>query len=392
MSRFIYLIMDALLLSINITMYIPRMVLAVYRKEKDIVIFVPLFFSILAFYFNPTYEYDLFRHYQSYELYINNYSEGFNKDFFLYGLFVIGKFFNFSRGFLPFISCFLIYFSLSSVFIKIHENDRSLSGINYIFSYILVLSSVSLVLYTGIRFSSSVAAFCLGIYYFAVQGRVRFLSLILFSPLIHVSMLLPVLIFLFCLCFNLGKNYNRIIHLFLLAFSLFFGLNSHVILEQLVNIINSFNLLLGASIDIATYITGTYGKDRISGFNSTGQLIYNISIYAKLMVIVIHYISSIDRTDLLSRFNMVLSCACISIIQYSTFYGRYSQVLIVCLIYSILSENNKNFSKKILLLLLFVYLIFFRLIDLKDNISVYINSYYDFNNLSLFNLIYDLII
>ncbi|HAL9775440.1 TPA: hypothetical protein H7W20_004745, partial [Escherichia coli] len=66
---------------------------------------------------------------------------------------------------------------------------------------------------------------------------------------------------------------------------------------------------------------------------------------------------------------------------------RYGTFLIFFIVYYLSTLQKKTNIEIIYFLMLIVYLIFFRTIDIKDNISVYTESYSNILNLSLIKVL-----
>lgn len=382
--------LDLVLLSINVLFYIPRMVLSVLNKEKNYIIFIPLFLSILAFNFVPPYEYDLYRHFEVY----NNIKLGNNSthyDLFLNSLFQLGVFFNLHSGYIPFFSCFIIYYSISYVFYDMYRDVR-LSSVKYLTLYFVFIISVPIILYTGVRFSTGIAFFILGVYLLSKGKVTKGSVLLILSSICHFSMIMVILVYLVSILISKFKiKYTHKVLYMLLCMLLSF--NNDIVLSLIIYIINLFNELVGINIDINTYVLGRYGAERSSSFNSTGLIIYNLSVYLKLVLILIFYFSFIKLNDRLSIFNMILSGVCVILIPYATLYGRYSQILVIMLLISIMSsfaDGVRNWKLYIIITGFLLYFSFFRMIEIKENYSVFINSYSNVFGLSFLDLIYNI--
>lgn len=121
-------IIDVTLLSINALLFLPRLIIGVASADKNIAFSFPLMLSILAYYFSPPSTYDLFRHYENYQIFISTGEVSFIRDYYLLALFSIGALFSLKANFIAFISCFILYYLwykilFNSFFYKITVKD-----------------------------------------------------------------------------------------------------------------------------------------------------------------------------------------------------------------------------------------------------------------------------
>ncbi|EFO2784876.1 O181 family O-antigen polymerase, partial [Escherichia coli] len=100
----LYIILTMYSLFVSIYLSIPLLLYGIITNKKGTPLFIALFFSILGYSFTPPFEFDLYRHYESYEYYLQ-YNEFLYpiKDFYLSFLFLIGKNLSLKKEFLYFI-------------------------------------------------------------------------------------------------------------------------------------------------------------------------------------------------------------------------------------------------------------------------------------------------
>ncbi|HGU1879963.1 TPA: O112ab family O-antigen polymerase, partial [Escherichia coli] len=109
-KNFVLIIFDVICLFFNVFIYVPRLIIGVLTVDKTLIITFPLMLSVLAYNFIPPETYDLYRHYENYQNFLNNNEVSFIRDFFLYFLFTVGRFFDLNNGFIAFVSCYILYF------------------------------------------------------------------------------------------------------------------------------------------------------------------------------------------------------------------------------------------------------------------------------------------
>ena len=382
------ILFDLSLLMINIVLYIPRLFISLLVRDKSIMYMLPLFFAIISVSLIPPYNYDLFRINHNYTNYLLYNEFQYVRDLYLYSLFFVGKWIGLNPGFLTFISCYLIYFSSLKLLFS-NKNLFKFKNIEYFALVLIILLSVSVIQYTGIRFSSALAFLLLSCHYHFNNRNKKAILFLLLSIITHISIviLLPMLFLSSRLKNKKKARYKQLIFL-LIMFVL--GFFSNIITDALIYIVNMVNNILGWSfISISTYISGEWGVDRNSALNSTGQMVSNLNVYMTCMFMFsILFIT--PRNIKLFNIYVVLAGFTFLLQQYSTIFDRYSQVCIIYIIVLIV-YIPKGRSTYAYMFLFMLYFLFLRIIDIRNNIDFLLTGYADLYNHSFINTIIEVI-
>lgn len=242
-------------------------------------------------------------------------------------------------------------------------------------------------IYTGVRFSTGLILGIYGIIYWIQYSRpVKGFIFLCLSVTAHFSMMVILVLFLFNRFVPLLESRKvRQVSIFIALLFLFFKNEIINIFTLLINSVNSF--FGWGFISSDTYITGKWGMERAAELNSTGQIVLGIKSYGLLFLLVM-FCWIIDLRK--NKFTTFYYLTCIVTLFTFPFYAvfdRYATFLTFLIVSYMTTIKDKNHKELIFLFLLFIFLMFFRLIDLKDNILVYLYSYSDVTKLSLINIV-----
>ncbi|STO56904.1 EpsG family protein [Grimontia hollisae] len=368
-------------LYINVLLYIPLLVYGILKKEKEKgnVLFFPLFLSIVSFGFQPPYEFDLYRHYETFDQFCKfSYEISFIKDLYLPFLNYIGCYFGFTHKFIYVVTVFIYYFIVCFIikdFFSGHNNDHIY--VKFFLCAFLILNN-NLVEISGLRFPASLS-FSILYLWRETKGKKDLIQYVLLalSILSHFSMIILVVM---NLAFKLsGSLFSRYKSIVAVSLSLILGLLlvKPFVSLLLVTVQNKIGFYIGAE----TYTSGEWGAERIEiqGYNSTGAFVERFKLYYNVFVlwviIVILALSASFNSKNITRLT-VFTCVCFIFIPFDTIYFRYQnipQILSVFIIYE--HRNNlKKFTICLLIILIFSKLILQYLIGFLSSYSIYIKS------------------
>ncbi|ENP0106676.1 O112ab family O-antigen polymerase [Escherichia coli] len=385
-KNFVLIIFDVICLFFNVFIYVPRLIIGVLTVDKTLIITFPLMLSVLAYNFIPPETYDLYRHYENYQNFLNNNEVSFIRDFFLYFLFTVGRFFDLNNGFIAFVSCYILYFYwLKILYINFDYKAKKKNSPLY---FLIFFITPPLVIYTGVRFSTGLILTLYGIVNWIQLRNVKLgIVYIICGLTAHFSMALIALIFIFTSYFNniFSNKYLRVGFVF--SALLVISFNEQLV-RFLTTVIEFINQLFDWNfISIDTYITGKWGLERAQELNSTGQLVLGIRNYGMLFLILLFCPLISFNKNKYTNFYYVMCAVTILVFPFTAVFDRYGTFLIFFIVYYLSTLQKKTNIEIIYFLTLIVYLIFFRAIDIKDNISVYTESYSNILNLSLIKVL-----
>ncbi|HEM7526760.1 TPA: hypothetical protein U2J52_002995 [Providencia rettgeri] len=393
-KRTINIITDISLLSINVLLFLPKLILDIFLKKDSLAISFPLFLSILAYFFIPPIEYDLYRHYENYQVFIYFERVDFIKDYSLLFLFYIGKLFNLAPAFLPFISCFVMYYIwYNGLFKRISSSHN-----NFLFPvfFILFFISIPLVLFTGIRFALGLA-FVMQSLFFRDQGKQKLAYIfLLLAILTHFSLIVIALIII-ANPIIAKLNYSiRSIAIIAITFSIPFQEEISFLIIESIQWVN--NKLFGwEAISTETYITGKWGVNSSNRLNEIGKLVQQIQTIGLLSIMILYhflfakYIEK--KSNLFNNVTFASIILCIITFNYYAIFDRYGIIVTLLISYNLITYfKYKLISHISFVIFYFTYLLLFRIIDFKNNFVVYDQSYSDIFHLSLINTIYEMLL
>ncbi|HEF8780570.1 TPA: EpsG family protein [Providencia rettgeri] len=354
-SRIVFNLTAIITLSIHIILFIPLLAYGVLTKKKDLILYFPIFCSIIAITFTPPFDFDLYRHYEAYDYYCR-YNDSFfsMKDLYLPSLNYLGCKFGFSHNFIYFTTV-IIYYYIICYIIKETFTQPGWYVLKLILTLLLILTN-NLVEVSGIRYAIALAFSSL--YFMNVsKGNEKFSTYVFIALAIlsHFSMIILVLIHI--LFKNTKELFNSKCSIILVTISLLIGL---LFIKPLLELsILSFQDIIGISIGAETYTSGEWGADRlkIQGFNSTGIFVESFKLYYNIFVAWLSIVLfSITLPYKSSCYKLLVLCSCIIFLftSFDTIYFRYQYFLIFLSVLLLYEQRLKltNWSMIILLLLL----------------------------------------
>lgn len=362
-SSGVYIFISVLTLSLNALLFIPLLIKGIITKQKSTPLFASIFFALISYYFTPPEEFDLYRHYESFEYFLIN-SEPLHKlkDLYLLSLFNIGEYLNIKKEFLYATSTIIYYYIITSVLISLLiKNDIRDKTLILILSFLYLFSN-TLVEISGLRFTTGLAFSILFLYkFFLVENKKASIYIyMLLAILSHFSlMIIPITILIYKLLSKLFID-NKF-SIFLLFFTLLLGLFfiNDLISILIINIENTTGLYIGAE----TYTGGAWGVNRldIQKYNSTGFFVEKsklyITILISLIISLVLIFSKKDYLNNLSKYLILLTSISFLLIDFDTIYFRYQSLLTIITL-MIITTNKIDYKKlnsgSIILILLYI--------------------------------------
>lgn len=349
-SSGVYIFISVLTLSLNALLFIPLLIKGIITKQKSTPLFTSIFFVLISYYFTPPEEFDLYRHYESFEYFLIN-SEPLHKlkDLYLLSLFNIGEYLNIKKEFLYATSTIIYYYIITSILISLLiKNDIRDKTLILILSFLYLFSN-TLVEISGLRFTTGLAFSILFLYnFFLVKNkRISIYIYMLLAILSHFSlMIIPITILIYKLLSKLFID-NKL-SIFLLFFTLLLGLFfiNDLISILIINIENITGLYIGAE----TYTNGAWGINRldIQKYNSTGFFVEKsklyITILISLIISIILIFSKKDYLNNLSKYLILLTSISFLLIDFDTIYFRYQSLLTIITLMAI-TTNKIDYKK-----------------------------------------------
>lgn len=368
------------LMFFNIILAFPIILKNIYQKKESIFL-LALFFAIIGFYFRPQIEsYDIYRYYHMFdfpkelEIFLK-----FSKDKYVEYLINLIKEFKLPKYFLGFTSAFILYYFLFKSFFKnlyIKNNKK------YFLAFIIFMSSIPMLAYTGIRFFPAVAVFIYGIFlYFEKNKRyIIFMGMALF---IHFSLIIPVFIFILYVLLKNKLSIKTLKICAIIAFIIGIFLNQNLIIE----IVNTLHKTLNKEIIDKAYLTGKWGNSYLSSFNIIGFIV-NFTIINLRKIILFLYIFVMDKKEEMNKYILMIIIFDFIIQQFFVpneryFFVAYYMILILnAKRIDILKKNRWGLFYRIILLYNFI-IIFF---DIKDHYLSLFVSYANIFKISILDM------
>lgn len=362
-SSGVYIFISILTLSLNALLFIPLLIKGIITKQKSTPLFTAIFFSLISYYFIPPEEFDLYRHYESFEYFLLN-SEPLHKlkDLYLLSLFNISEYLNIKKEFLYAISVIIYYYIITSVLISLLKtnniNDKKLI---LILSFLYLFSN-TLVEISGLRFTTGLAFSILFLHkYFIVKNKkISIYTYMLLAILSHFSLIIiPITILIYKLFYKLF--FDKKFSIFLLFFTLLLGLFfiNDLISILIINIEDITGLYIGAE----AYTNGAWGVNRldIQKYNSTGFFVEKSKLYITILISLIISIllifSKENYLNSLSKYLILLTSISFLLTNFDTIYFRYQSLLTIITL-MIITTNKINYKKlnsgSIILILLYI--------------------------------------
>lgn len=349
-SSGVYIFISILTLSLNALLFIPLIIKGIITKQKSTPLFTAIFFSLISYYFIPPEEFDLYRHYESFEYFSLN-SEPLHKlkDLYLLSLFNIGEYLNIKKEFLYATSVIIYYYIITSVLISLLKiNNIRDKKLILILSFLYLFSN-TLVEISGLRFTTGLAFSILFLHkYFIVKNKkISIYIYMLLAILSHFSLIIiPITILIYKLFYKLF--FDKKFSIFLLFFTLLLGLFfiNDLISILIINVEDITGLYIGAE----AYTNGAWGVNRldIQKYNSTGFFVEKSKLYITILISLIISIllifSKENYLNSLSKYLILLTSISFLLTNFDTIYFRYQSLLTIITL-MIITTNKINYKK-----------------------------------------------
>lgn len=344
LERLTFNLFSIITISVNVFLFIPILIYGLLKKEKDLVFYFPLFCAIIASTFTPPFEFDLYRHYESYDYYCRNQSIAFSiKDLYLPTINYLGCNLGFTHKFIYFISTILYYFTVCYIIKKLFDTSGTYF-LKLCLILILILTN-NFVDISGIRFPVALAFSYLYFFYLPKnKGGIVYLFMAL-AILSHFSMLILIFIhFTFLMLRGIfTRNFSIIISSITLVIGLFF-------VKPIVELsLLAFQNFLGIYIGAETYTSGEWGADRldIQGYNSTGVFVEKFKLYYNVFIIwisIILFSKNVYYKTNYYKIFIISTCILFLFIPFDTIFYRY-QFFVIFLSVLLLYEQRYTMKR-----------------------------------------------
>ena len=376
-----YNIIFFLIISINFLVSIPLFIYGII-KRKISALNVGIFFALLHSKFHPLNNgFDIRRYLnliRNSKLYLEYFNVS-NKDYYVKYIIKLINGFNFREESLVFITSFLGYFFLYKSFLI--SNKKNSSGK----MFFLIIFSIPLLFFSGIRFFLGMNIFLYGIVLLLLKRNYKGIVYIVISIFIHNSLL--ILIVLSFLTIILKKPMIKY-RIYTLSVVLFFFFDRIKLDEYLIELVNSFNKLIGKVYFYPEgYLSEGY-KYTVSNFknlNIVGYVFSYFMLYLRKMVLVL-YIVIADK-KYINNFIYLVTIILLFLQRYLVIFERYYILVSILILFIINCTYSKNKKLKYVILNIIIYDFFNYLYDFKYFFYWLVYDYKDIYKYSLLSFI-----
>lgn len=373
----------------------PLIVLSSLKKNKNIVFFITIFSFVMGYFFIPIYEeYDIYRHYETYKkiIFYEDINKYYTKDYYIRILILILKSLNLKENFIGGISCSILYHSLAKCFLIASNNFKNLKSKESLFWLIISILSVPFIFYTGIRYSTAVSFYILGITkYIYEKNKAMFVLFMALSILSHFG-ILPIIVITLFYIINKKLFSIKVLKIIVLAFFIVGKFNILLFIVKIIEMINLYGIV---HFNIDGYIIGDWGINYGLQMNSTGQTVF---LLRKILsqIIMLYYSMLSFRLNSIKLKKIILILISYSFLVQSFFipFERVERIIFILIIISLIGKNNSIFKeKKRCLFIGLIIIVTFtnQLFDIKSNYMSYFISYGNFMKVSLIRIFYDIL-
>lgn len=379
-----------------INIYI-TLILFVYNllKKKISPTIGAIILSINAYYFIPFKGSDLYRYYN-----MLRYNDGglqiiFKQqlDIYLEYLVWLVKKMGISYNFIAFISCYIIYYYFFKSFQIVMENKK-IEQKKYLLIFLTYFLLIPVTSYQGLRFYPAVSIFTYGIiceYY--NKNNIKSFFYLLFSVMVHSSLILPVIIyFVLKYVFKGREKYLKLNIFIYLTFILGFFLNSKLIISLIKNFIF---IPVDMKRYIYEYISGNFGDNLLASKSFIAKVGFYIFYYLRILIVLIMIKIISNKSNRVYNFLKIMLILIGSLVNFSILNERYlySVVYIQFLLMTdeYINRRVKPRDYNILLLLLNLNSIILFLMFIRTQHLNIIQSYLNILKYNLVSLLLDLL-
>lgn len=370
-----------ILMIFNNFLALPFLIRKIYMK-KESVFLLALFFAVLGFYFRPFNNmYDIYRYYELFNISKNlEIFLKFSKDKYAEYLIMIIKYFGLPKYFMGFTSAFIVYYFLFTSFFKnlIIKNEKK-----YFIAFIIFITSIPILGYTGIRFFPATAIFTYGMVLY-INKEKRYILFLIIPIFIHFSLMIPLLFFIIYRLFISKVSISLLKKIAIISFVCGLILNQKIFLE----IANSINELYGKEIIGTGYIAGKWGDQYLTSFNVVGVIVNAIIINLR-KIILLCYIFILEEKEKINKFILIM-ISFIFLIQHffipseRYFFAVYYFILIFNINKLKLSKKNRKLNIFWVIIILYNFIVLF--LDIKGHYLSFILSYSNIFKISILNI------
>lgn len=379
-------ILTVFMLILNVFFAFPNLILLINRKDKKYPFLCALFFAVLGFFFTPHMSGDYTRIISRV-----NYLEPkiifLQADIFLPILVYLVSYFNLSKRVIGFTSAFILYyFILKSLYI-VSKNRRIKN--REILNFIIFISSIPIISYTGVRFSTGLSFFIYGIviFYFEKYEKSAYFFLVI-AICCHYSFFFPVIIFFLCLK-KLSMKKAK--------FILFMSILSGIIMtpEILLIIAQLINNIFDNNIISKVYITGEWGNNYLNEKSLLSKIIYYFNRICETIILT-YYIFGLkvyNNKNLKIVIIIFSGILYFLVFSYSEVSNRFFLIILLLIILETLNSKflaKGNFKIKILYIFILIHNFLKICIDIYLQHESFIISYSEFYKINLLNCIINL--
>lgn len=364
---------------------------SIYKKKWSPLV-IAIFMGVLAYYFKPFENGDLYRYYQFFDNPIQReiiFRQ--QKDFFAKVLitFIIKS--KIPRNFLAFFTCiFCYYFFLKSFYIII--KSKKISSQKYYFYLGFYFFSIPLTCYQGIRFYPAVSIFVFSVFLKFVFNKWYYIFFMLGSILIHISMVLPVFIFILYSLIKNKINIKIIKIMIFLSFVCGVIINDDIIRKLLMFL---HNILYFIPLNyVEEYIGGKFGINNIKNLSNQGLIAYYILQNLKILILLTYTFFNKNKNEI-NKYIYLLIFFSLFFLKFRTIFERFfywSIYLMILLSVAECKEKMRLYSNYLYFYITTIFLNFFVLIMLvRTQHNNIVSSYFNVFKISLINIIYEVI-
>lgn len=382
-------ILTIFILMINALIGFPLILINALKKSKYLSIFIGIFAFIMGYFFVPSNEtYDIYRHYWNFENLTSKESflAWYSHDYYLQYLILFLRKWKLDSNFLGAISCFLLYYFLVKSFMVL-KKYKKLNASNTIFWFVLVILSIPLISFSGLRYYTALAIYIFGVIKLIYERKKIGFLYLLSSSLIHFSMIVILCIAL--IYFLIQKKINiRSLKILVLICFVIGNLNLIEISKNLVEIINSYGIVYFNS----AYIDGKWGANYGMDHNFIGRLMINIRFSLRKIIALYYCFVKIKvNSEKLKKLIFILISYVFLLQKFATPSGRVWAGVFILIILSLVRNieiKKMKLKEKVAITLILLNVTLLQFLDITGHYLSYFISYGKIINLSIFNIIF----
>lgn len=335
-----------------------------------------LFFALLQSKFHPLEKsYDIRKYLEllnNLDLY-KKYFNISNKDYYVKYIIKLINYFQLKEEYLVFITSFLGYYFLYKVYILIVNKKKS-------YYFFIIIFSIPLLAFSGIRFFLASSICIYGMVLYTFKKNSRGIIYILFSILVHNTMLIVFIIYILTL-FIPKLNFN----IYLPWLILFFFFDFVKLDRCLIELINNFNSMVGKVYFYPnTYLDSDSSKYTVNVFKSLnliGFLFNYFLLYCRKILLFFYAYFSEKKQE--KNIIYIITILIFFFQRYLIIFERFSFLVNLLILYFISTEKKKM---KFFNTFIFGTIVYDTLIYLYDFKYHFINLLFDYKDIYKYSL------